>query len=186
MSDDQEELLTHEDKLRFAKAAKQIVSYVNFLRWSGNFRSGEMLTHPSHKDVILLSATQSGRFSYAVSGDTVFLGVQAFEAAWITAMPFECAHITDRIYLRIHSTAVLSGKVPDLTIGIYVNSPAKLAEMARASHIEFRRVEVRDGVVSGVGGTINNPVDIKTEDVITALKREQKARQKKLDVSRYL
>lgn len=185
MTDEQEEL-SQADRIRFAKSAKQIMAYTNFLRWSANFRSDEIITHPRHRQVVLLSPTQSSRFSYAMSDETVVLGVQPFEASWYTAMPFDMAYVTDRLYLRVRSTAVLSTKIPALTIGIYVNDKRKLAEMMEATFLEARRVEARDGVVVAVGGSLGAPLRVCTDDLIADLRREQRESQHQLDVNRFL
>lgn len=179
------ESLSEADRARFKKAALQTVACMNFMRWAANFRRDEVILHPQHDSVMLLSPLQSSRFSYAVQNDTVMLGVQHFEAAWMQAMPIEAAYITDRIYLRVREVPILNTKMPELIIGIYVNNSKKLAEMASASVLQPVRVDVCDGQVTTVGRALGVGYPIVKKDIIKALKDEAKGRRDQLDVGRF-
>lgn len=108
--DDEDEgpKISPEERARIAKSARQLASYVNFLRWAANFRRDEIARHPSHDRVMLLSPMQSGRFSFALEGQTLLLGVQPFEAAWAASMPFDCAYVSDRLYLSVQGVGLLT------------------------------------------------------------------------------
>ncbi|WP_240533886.1 hypothetical protein [Aeromonas veronii] len=110
--------ISPEERARIAKSARQVAAYANFLRWTANFRRDEVVKHPNHDRVMLLSPMQSGRFSFAIEGDTLLLGVQDFEAAWMAAMPFDCAYVSDRLYLSVEGVACMDAKLPPLALGI--------------------------------------------------------------------
>jgi len=185
MAEQEGPLLSPEEAARFAKAARQLIAYMNFMRWSANFRRDEVINHPQHSQVVLLSPMQSARFSYAMDHDTAILGVQNFEAAWAAAMPFDAAYVSDRLYLRVKSVSILSGQMPDLTIGIYFNDRRKLAEIAKASFLQLMRVEAQDGLITSVGRAMGLGVPIHQGDIIKALSSERKLRQQQLDVGRF-
>lgn len=177
--------ISPEERARIAKAAKQVAAYANFLRWSANFQKDEFTRHPRHDRVILLSAMQSGRFSFAVEGDTIYLGVQPFEAVWLSTLPIDKVYVSDRLYLSIEGVACMDSKLPALGIGIFVDDQAKRAEMAAAKWLQPVRVEVSEGRVVSVDGEIGTRVPVTGSDIITALASVAKAKLKRQDMSRF-
>lgn len=177
--------ISPEERARIAKAAKQVAAYANFLRWSANFQKDEFTRHPRHDRVILLSAMQSGRFSFAVEGDTIYLGVQPFEAVWLSTLPIDKVYVSDRLYLSIEGVACMDSKLPALGIGIFVDDQAKRAEMAAAKWLQPVRVEVSEGRVVSVDREIGPRVPVTGSDIITALASVAKAKLKQQDMSRF-
>lgn len=53
--------ISPEERARIAKSARQVAAYANFLRWTANFRRDEVVKHPNHDRVMLLSPMQSGK-----------------------------------------------------------------------------------------------------------------------------
>lgn len=177
--------ISPEERARIAKAAKQVAAYANFLRWSANFQKDEFTRHPRHDRVILLSAMQSGRFSFAVESDTIYLGVQPFEAVWLSTLPIDKVYVSDRLYLSIEGVACMDSKLPALGIGIFVDDQAKRAEMAAAKWLQPVRVEVSEGRVVSVDREIGPRVPVTGSDIITALASVAKAKLKQQDMSRF-
>ncbi|WP_298601338.1 hypothetical protein [uncultured Zoogloea sp.] len=177
--------ISPEERARIAKAAKQVAAYANFLRWSANFQKDEFTRHPRHDRVILLSAMQSGRFSFAVESDTIYLGVQPFEAVWLSTLPIDKVYVSDRLYLSIEGVACMDSKLPALGIGIFVDDQAKRAEMAAAKWLQPVRVEVSEGRVVSVDREIGTRVPVTGSDIITALASVAKAKLKQQDMSRF-
>lgn len=177
--------ISPEERARIAKAAKQVAAYANFLRWSANFQKDEFTRHPRHDRVILLSAMQSGRFSFAVEGDTIYLGVQPFEAVWLSTLPIDKVYVSDRLYLSIEGVACMDSKLPALGIGIFVDDQSKRAEMAAAKWLQPVRVEVSEGRVVSVDREIGTRVPVTGSDIITALASVAKAKLKQQDMSRF-
>lgn len=170
MSDTDE--LSQEDKERIKKSALQLASYVNFMRWSANFKREEIKVHPTHgKKIFLLSVMQSGRFSFLIQGDTVILGVQGFECAWMASMPFACAYVDDRLYLQVDAVECLGAKMSGLTLGIFVDDEKKLSAMKMAKYLQLVRVSVHNGSVTEVGRAIGLGFPIKS-GLIKALKAD--------------
>lgn len=176
--------LSPEDRARVSKSALQLAAYINFMRWSANFKRDELKRHPTHGSKIFhFSPMQSGRFSFAIEGDTLLLGVQNFECAWMAPMPFECAYVTDRLYLQVDSILCMDAKMLPLTLGIFVDEQAKLGEMKKAKYLQLVRVEVRDGCVADVGRAIGLGISIK-KDLIRTVDAE-KQRIKQQDAGRF-
>ena len=174
-----------EERTRIARSARQLVSYVNFLRWAANFRRDEITRHPNHDRVMLLSPMQSGRFSFAIEGDTLILGVQAFEAAWAAYMPFECAYVSDRLYLCVQGVGCMDAKMPPLTLGIFVDDSKKRALMSTALIVQPVRVTVRDGAVDEVGRAVGVAFPMKTGDIIKQLVLTAREQPRQQDMGRY-
>lgn len=181
MSDPEE--LSPEDKERIKRSALQLASYVNFMRWSANFRREEIKMHPTHgRKIFLLSLMQSGRFCFLVQGDTIIFGVQEFECAWMAHMPFSCAYVDDRLYLKVDSVECLGAKMSGLTLGIFVDDEHKLNAMKKAKYIQLVRVSVRNGEVTEVGRAFGLGFPIKS-GLIKALMAE--VDQKQIDSGRF-
>jgi len=174
-----------DERARIAKAARQVAAYANFLRWTANFRRDEVVRHPNHDRVMLLSPMQSGRFSFAIEGDTLLLGVQDFEAAWMAVMPFDCAYVSDRLYLSIEGVACMDAKLPPLALGIFVDDPAKIAAMSAARFVQLIRVYVRDGKVSEVGRAIGLGFPLKQGDIVQYLIEAAKENLRQQDMGRF-
>lgn len=177
--------ISQEDRARIAKSARQVAAYANFLRWTANFRRDEVVKHPNHDRVLLLSPMQSGRFSFAIEGDTLLLGVQDFEAAWMAAMPFDCAYVSDRLYLSVEGVACMDAKLPPLALGIFVDDPVKRAAMSAARFVQPIRVYVRDGRVAEVGRAFGLGFPMKQGDVIKQLVMAAKERLRQQDMGRF-
>ena len=173
------------EQARVSKAAKQVAAYANFLRWTSNFRKDEVLRHPNHDRIIMLSPMQSGRFSFAVDEDTLLLGVQPFEAAWMAAMPFEAAYVTDRLYLSVEGVACMDSRMPPLAIGIFVDESRKRQLMASAARIQPVRVSVIDGIVVDVGEYCGNTVSIMEGDIVKSLFDAQQEKLRQQDMGRF-
>lgn len=185
MSDDQLAEISREERARFAKSAKQLVAYTNFLRWSANFPKEELRRHPQHDQVILLSPMQSSRFSFAMEGNTLLLGVQHFEAAWMAPMPFECAYVSDRLYLSVSGVTCMSAKLPPMTLGIFVNDSRKRAQMSTAEFVQPTRVTVQNGRIEEIGRAFGLGFPLNPGNIIEGLVAREKARSKTMDVSRF-
>lgn len=177
--------ISPEERARIAKSARQVAAYANFLRWTANFRRDEVVKHPNHDRVMLLSPMQSGRFSFAIEGDTLLLGVQDFEAAWMAAMPFDCAYVSDRLYLSVEGVACMDAKLPPLALGIFVDDPVKRAAMSAARFVQPIRVHVRDGRIAEVGRAFGLGFPVKQGDVIKQLVVAAKEKLRQQDMGRF-
>lgn len=177
--------ISPEERARIAKSARQVAAYTNFLRWTANFRRDEVTKHPMHDRVMLLSPMQSGRFSFAIEGDTILLGVQPFEAAWMAGMPFDCAYVSDRLYLSVEGVACMDAKLPPLSLGIFVDDSSKLAAMAAARFMQPTRVHVRDGQVAEVFRAIGLGVPVKQGDVVKQLVTAAQTKLRQQDMGRF-
>lgn len=177
--------ISPEERARIAKSARQVAAYANFLRWTANFRRDEVVKHPNHDRVMLLSPMQSGRFSFAIEGDTLLLGVQDFEAAWMAAMPFDCAYVSDRLYLSVEGVACMDAKLPPLALGIFVDDPVKRAAMSAARFVQPTRVQVRDGRIAEVGRAFGLGFPVKQGDVIKQLVVAAKEKLRQQDMGRF-
>lgn len=184
-SDPAAPLISADDMARVRKSAKQVAAYANFLRWTANFRKDEVVTHANHDKVILLSPMQSGRFSFALEGRTLLLGVQSFEAAWISAMPFEAAYVSDRLYLSVEGVACMDSRMPPLALGLFVDEARKRHIMATAETIQPVRVLVRNGVVEEVEERIGEPIPIVEGDIIRKLFDTQQQKLRQQDMGRF-
>lgn len=178
-------VISPEDRLRFEKSARQIAAYANFLRWTVNFKRDEIIRHPSHNRIMLLSPMQSGRFSFAIEGGTLLLGIQDFEAAWMASMPFDSAYVSDRLYLSVEGVSCMDAKLPSLILGIFVDDPVKRAAMSKARFVQLTRVEVREGLVEGVGGAYGLGFPMRSGDVVKQLAAAEKEKLRQADVGRF-
>jgi hypothetical protein len=177
--------ISPEERARIAKAAKQVAALANFMRWGANFQKDEFIRHPRHDRVILLSPMQSGRFSFAIADDTIYLGVQPFEAVWMSTLPLDKAYVSDRLYLSIEGVACMDSKLPPLGIGIFVDDQKKRTELAAAKWLQPVRVQVGDGRVVSVDRDVGQRVPVSGTDIIGALAAAAKARLKQQDLSRF-
>ena len=177
--------ISPEERARIAKSARQVAAYANFLRWTANFRRDEVVKHPNHDRVMLLSPMQSGRFSFAIEGDTLLLGVQDFEAAWMAAMPFDWAYVSDRLYLSVEGVACMDAKLPPLALGVFVDDPVKRAAMSAARFVQPTRVHVRDGRIVEVGRAFGLGFPVKQGDVIKQLVVAAKEKLRQQDMGRF-
>ncbi len=125
--------ISEEDKKRLQKATTLLTAYTNFMRWAGNFRRDEIKRHPRHASVVMLSTMQSSRFAFAVEGSSLLLAAQPFEMTWLSAMPFDSAYVSDRLYLSTDGAQCMEVNLPPLTIGIWCDQKAKREEMAQAN-----------------------------------------------------
>ena len=173
------------ERARVAQAAKQVVAYANFLRWTANFKRDEVLRHPSHHGVTLLSPMQSGRFSFALENDTLYVGVQPFEAAWVSCMPFQAAYVSDRLYLSVEAVQFMDARLPPLTLGLFVDERRKRALMAEARFVQFVHVRARDGYVAEVGKRCGEPMPMRQGDVVQQLLDSRQAKVQQQDMGRF-
>jgi len=178
-------LVNPEDQKRILQSAHQIAGYTNFLRWAANFKKDEILKHPQHDQVILLSPMQSGRFSFAIEDDTVLLGIQAFESAWFSVMPFECAYVSDRLYLYVNGVSCMDAKMSSIGIGIFVDDLKKRQHLAQAKWIKPVHVFVENGQVTKIGAPLGQRFPIRKEDIISSLVAAAKNRLKQQDLARF-
>ena len=183
--DDEGPQISPEEQARIAKAAKQVAAYANFLRWAANFRKDEITRHPKTDKVMLLSPMLSGRFSYCVEGDTVYLGAQPFEAAWLSAMPIEKAYVSDRLYLSVEGVGCMDSKLPALGIGVFMDDQRKRNQIAAAKWLQIVRVQVRDGSVYAVEETLGPRLALTRQDIVTGLTDAAKAKLQQQDMSRF-
>jgi hypothetical protein len=177
--------ISPEERARIAKAAKQVASYANFLRWNANFQKDELARHPRHDRIMLMSAMQSGRFSFSIEDDTVYLGVQPFEAVWMSYMPLDKAYVSDRLYLSIEGVACMDSKLPPLGIGLFVDDVAKRRKMALAKWLQPVQVKVQNGSVSAVERQLGPRIPVVGADIIAALAAVAEAKLKQQDMSRF-
>lgn len=177
--------ISPEDRARMSKAARQLAAYANFLRWSTNFRKDEIVNHPEHDQVVNLSVMQSGLFSFALQGEVLLLGVQKFEAAWMTAMPFSECSVSDRLYLSVEGISCMGRTLPPLTIGIFIDERRKRELMSRAKWLRMTRVTVEQGMVANVGEPFGQDLVVGQGSVIKRLHTVATNKLKQHDVGRF-
>lgn len=159
------------------RAARQLAGYANFLRWSANFAKETMRHHPGHRQVMLLSPMQSGRFAFCVEGDTILLGVQSFESVWLGTLPIDQVYVSDRLYLATDAVACLDGRLAPLGIGIFVDDERKRRAMAAARWLRLVRMTVADGKVAALAAVPGDPVAVSADDIVPALAARARVRQ---------
>nr|WP_314477378.1 hypothetical protein [uncultured Pseudomonas sp.] len=173
------------DHARVARAARQLVGYANLLRWAANFQREELQRHPEHAQVMLLSPMQSGRFSFAVESETLYVGVQPFEAAWAALIPFSGATVSDRLYLMADGVSFMDSHMPPLSLGLFVDEVSKRTSMAEAKFVQFIQVTVTEGYVATVGDACGDPIPMRQGEVITQLHETRQAKAKQQDMGRF-
>lgn len=180
-------LLSREERARVNKAARQLSAYTTLMRWAANFRKGEIVRHPAHEQVMLLSPMLSGRFSYALDGDTLFLGVQPFEGAWLFGLPLVSASITDsRLYLSTESVLCIERTLPGLALGIHLADLGRRDELARARYLQLIEVTVHNGEVVSVGRAMGPGIAMREGDPVEQLARVAREVIARADISRVL
>lgn len=177
--------ISPEERARIAKAARQVVAYANFLRWLANFRRDEIEAHPHHARVFLLSPLQSGRFAFAIEDGMLLLGVQPFEAAWFSVLPFEAGYISDRLYLNVDAVQFTGNTLPALALGIYVDSEAKRRAIAQATAVQGVRMSVRNGHVANVGQSCGAAFPMRKGDVVKQLVDQAREKLRASDMGRF-
>lgn len=177
--------ISEEDKKRLQKATTLLAAYTNFMRWAANFRRDEITKHPRHASVVMLSTMQSSRFAFAVEGSSLLLAAQPFEMAWLSAMPFDSAYVSDRLYLSTEGAQAMDVNLPPITIGIWCDQRAKREAMAQASYVVPVDMTVYEGQITEVGRPTSMGIKIKQGDVVTALNDAARARQNSRDLARY-
>lgn len=178
--------ISEEEMKRVRKAAQQLASYTNFMKWSANFKKGEVSKHPRHNQVFMLSPMQSSRFCFAVDGGTVFIGAQDFEAAWLAHLPLDKAFISDRLYVSVTAVSCMDSKFPPLAIGFFIDDMAKRKLIGDAKNLQIIPVTVKNGKVVDHGRAKTSPIPLVIGDVITHLFDAQQTAMKKQDMSRFL
>lgn len=176
--------IPEEDKKRLQKATTLLTAYTNFMRWAGNFRRDEIKRHPRHSSVMMLSTMQSSRFAFAVDGSTLLLAAQPFEMTWLSAMPFDSAYVSDRLYLSTDGAQCMEVNLPPLTIGIWCDQRAKREEMAQANYLVPVEMNVYEGEITDVGRPQSMGIKIKKGDVVAALNEAARDRQNSRDLAR--
>ena len=174
------------DGSRIDRAAKQLAAYTLFLRWSSNFPKEELVRHPRDARVMLLSPMQSGRFTFALDDETVYLGVQSFEAAWLATLPIDQVHVSDRLYLSVNGVNCIDSKLPPLAIGIFVDDAGKRSAMSSARWLQPVHLQVAAGQVTAVGELLGSRAPVSATDIVGSraqVAREHVAQQ---DMSRFL
>jgi hypothetical protein len=174
-----------DQKIRIAKAAKQLAAYATFLRWSCNFKKDEILSHPKHRSVKLLSPMISGRFAFAIEDETLYLGVQPFEAVWFEFMPWSNAYISDRLYLAAESVECMEGKLTALGVGIFVDTSVKRTSMKQVKNVQCVVMEVEEGEIVSIGKLLGPAIPLGSGDVINALQEKADARRNTQDITRF-
>ncbi len=177
--------LSKKDKDRVLMAARMLPGYANFLRWTTNFPKETISVHPNHNNIILLPPVLSGLFSFDVDGSEMLLGVQAFEMAWMGAIPFNCAYLSDRLYLSAASTPCMNTVLPTLAVGIFIDSQEKREFMANADTLFIVPVDVGQGRVINVGQKQTYGIPLKKMGVVEALHQEESDKVQKQDISRF-
>jgi len=177
--------ISTKDKTRISISARQVVAYTNFLRWMSNFKRDEIVRHPCHNQVILLSPMQSGRFSFAIEEGKLLIGVQDFEIPWIATMPFAAAYVSDRIYLSVRGRECMNTTIPLIVLGIFVDDHRKCVAMSATHSVQFIRVCIRNSRVVDVGEVIGECFPLKTADIIEQLAMEVKEKLKQQDTRRF-
>lgn len=173
------------DRDRIRKGTRLLAGYVNFLRWAGNFRRDEVTRHPRHGQVMMLSPLQSGRFAFAIEERRLLLGAQAFEMAWLATMPFETAHVSDRLYLSTPGVQCLDVDLPALTVGIFCDQRDKREQMAACSHVDPVEIRVAAGQVTDVGSPVGQGIPIRPGDVVADLQQQSRLQQDRSNLSRF-
>jgi hypothetical protein len=177
--------ISPKERERIERASRQFVSYTNFIRWAANFRADEMRAHPSHKAVKNLSPMQSGRFSFAIEGNTILLGTQEFEGVWMSTMPWDAAYVSDRLYLSVNSTKIMDANLYALVLGLFIDDETKRARMRNAKYVQIVPVKVVDGRVVEVDRALGLGFPIREGDVVADLRKLAAERIDQADVSKW-
>jgi hypothetical protein len=177
--------ISPKERERIERASRQFVSYTNFIRWATNFRADEIRAHPKHKAVKILSPVQSGRFSFAIEGDTILLGTQEFEGVWMNTMPWDAAYVSDRLYLSVNSTKIMDANLHALALGLFIDDEAKRARMRNAKFVQIVPVRAMDGHVVEVQRALGLGFPIRQGDVVDDLRQLAAERVHQMDASRW-
>jgi hypothetical protein len=176
--------ISAEDRARMAKAARQLAAYTNFLRWCANFQKDEVSRHPRSDRVILLSPMQSGRFAFRLQGEMGELGVQPFEVAWMSCMPFDRAYVTDRLYLSVEGVVCLNGSLASLGIGIFVDDHAKRQKLATVTSLRLIEARFCNGRLTPADREISAQLPVSGEDIANVFAARTRLQQR--DAARFL
>jgi len=182
---DQGPKVSPEDLARVERASRQFVSYTNFIRWATNFRADEIRAHPKHKAVKLLSPMQSGRFSFAIEGDTILLGTQEFEGVWMNTMPWDSGYVSDRLYLSVDSTKIMDASLHALVLGFFIDDEAKRTRMRNAKYVQIVPVTAEDGRVVDVKRALGLGFPIRSGDVVNDLRAQAQERIRGQDAAKW-
>ncbi|TAM33400.1 MAG: hypothetical protein EPN61_18470 [Burkholderiaceae bacterium] len=174
-----------EELARIERASRQFISYTNFIRWATNFRADEIRAHPKHRAVKLLSPVQSGRFSFAIEGDTILLGTQDFEGVWMNTMPWDAGYVSDRLYLSVNSTKIMDANLHALVLGFFIDDEVKRARMRSAKYVQVVPVRATDGRVVDVQRPLGLGFPIRPGDVVNDLREQAQERVRQQDASRW-
>ena len=177
--------ISEEDKKRLQKATTLLAAYTNFMRWAGNFRRDEIKRHPRHGSVVMLSPLQSSRFAFSTEGSTLLLGAQRFEMAWLSALPFESAYVSDRLYLSTTGAQCMDVTLPPLTVGFFCDQKAKREQMAKCSYVVPVEITVSEGAVTDVGRPQGLGIQMKQGDVVAVLNEAAKEAMNRRDLARF-
>ncbi|OAD16515.1 hypothetical protein A3839_28220 [Achromobacter insolitus] len=168
-----------------AKGARQLAAYAAFLRWSANFSRNEISTHPNHLQIMMLSPVQSGRFAFAVEGTTILLGTQSFESAWMAHMPFDCAYLSDRLYLCVTGVSFMEVNFPPIALGIHVSDGQKRQLLTQGRFVQPVAVDVANGAVTSVGRPYGLGFPIRQGEITAGLLEASAARMRAQDMTRF-
>ncbi|ANN80901.1 hypothetical protein BAU07_26255 (plasmid) [Bordetella flabilis] len=162
-----------------------MAAYAAFLRWSANFSRNEITTHPSHRQIMMLSPVQSGRFAFTLEGSTILLGTQPFEAAWMAHMPFDCAYLSDRLYLCVTGVSLMEVHFPPIALGIHVAGAEKRGQLSQGRFVQPVGVEVQNGAVTAVGRPYGLGFPVRQGEITSGLLEATAARMRSQDMSRF-
>ena len=164
------------------KGAHQLIGYAQFLKWTTYFPAYTVSNNKDSTMIKELSVTQSNHFSFALNEDVLYLGVQKREQSWLEIIPFSLSIITDRLYLIVDSVQFLDKSIPNLGIGIFIDSKWKVELINQANYLQFIEIEIKDGEVKNVGQEFGEKLElIKSSSVLNAL-NSRSAIQKKVNI----
>jgi hypothetical protein len=175
---------TPEQLRRIHKASRLFVGTANFLRWTTNFDLNSVTQHPRNPGIALLSPAMSSRFAFEVRDDELWLGVQQFEMAWAGIIPWDRCSISDRIYLDADSSHCMDLRMPQLTIGLFVDDPRKMTRISGLKKVQLALMEMHQGAPYTVK-PIGNRIPLIFKDAVSVLTEKQEADRVSLDHSKF-
>lgn len=174
------------DKLRLSKATYNLASRGRFLQWSAAFPKYEITSHPTVRNVKLLSFAQSGRFAIGVEGGEAYIGVQRMELAWLKDMPLDQVTVDDMVYLTLSAIECINQKFQSFHLGIRCTSFGVLNEIKKLDYIRFVEIEVKNGAVCKVGDEFREPVVLCSSTIAASISSIEREKQDNVGIISFL
>lgn len=145
------------EKKDFNSQSKQLVSIVDFIKWTSTFGEGAIRQMETPFSGVRLSAAVTGFFGMARDDAGLMLVMSTREGAWLRDLPIECAFIgfDDELLIATQPVDILGIGFQRVGIGVFVPTPQQRADIASNTLIGFGLLHEQDGAVERVNKIIH-------------------------------